>query len=182
MSFNMANMRFPYCVFLSLSFSFATAGSALRQSSRAAKVLPRAQLEERRKAGIYERYSAARMQTSINKFDLVVVARRHDRSVASWRAAARRWRGQSGNAEETTMQKRANWIATRGTARRSCMPSQWRMCEKIPPQWWTRRRVVSWKPWRGHRVGGVNAGQFRERIERIEDTASDVCESVSWGF
>lgn len=61
MSFNMVNIRFPYCAILSRHNCWLR---ALRQNT--AEGSPRVQLEEHRKAGIYERYSAARMQTSIN--------------------------------------------------------------------------------------------------------------------
>lgn len=131
-------LTWPIQNFHIASLSFPLQLQALRYD-KAVEGSPRAQLEERRKAAIYERYSTARMQTSINN-SISSSLRRHDRSVAS-RGRRRERRGRSGNTEGTTIQKRANWIATRGTARRSCVPSQWRMCEKISRQWWSRRRI-----------------------------------------
>lgn len=122
------------------------------------------------------------MQTSINN-SISSSLRRHDRSVAS-RGRRRGRRGRSGNTKGTTMQKRANWIATRGTARRSCLPSQWRMCEKIPRQWWTRRRITETLTRSSHRRC---KRCWIQGTDTVEDTASDIYEqrslerTRSWG-
>lgn len=100
------------------------------------------------------------MQTSINNsISLLSAVRMIDRSHPEGETAGRTV--SPAIPKETTMQKRANWIATRGTARRSCVPSQWRMCEKITAS------MVESAPYRGNLdavIADINAVGFRERI------------------